>query len=160
MLPYTPWPLVRYYLPEIFIISVILDTAILRSNIARQTLPVIASRRGSLFSKRPLLMRRRERRKTSTGRLGTRSRKTVSDVDASVIPTSWMLRASREAAWINGLPWPADGRLLSRWLFFMRSYFRFVVYIPIFQHGSNTMGSIRVAFLAVLYSLAWMAAFW
>ena len=37
------------------------------------------------------------------------SRRTASGVDASVIQTSSTSRASKVAAWPNGLPWQADG---------------------------------------------------
>lgn len=73
----------------------------------------------------------------------------MSDADASVILTLWMLRASKAVAWINGLLSPADGRLLSSWLFFMRSYLSIRGFRSDFQRERNTMGSIRVAFLAV-----------
>ena len=103
MLLSIPSRLVRFWLLGIYITSATLDTDIRLSSIVPPMPQAIDSCQGLLSSRRRPKMKRKEKRRMSTGNSGIQSKRTVLDAGAGVIRTLWTSRASREAAWHNGL---------------------------------------------------------
>lgn len=124
---FTRWPQGLYWHPKISTTSVISATDIPRYSIVQPTRPEIDSWRGLPSSNLRQRTRRRERRKTSTGRHGTPSKRTGSAADASVTRTLWTWRGSMAVVWPNGWKLQADGGLHSSGV---RSDFSIIPFSP------------------------------
>lgn len=101
MLPSTRWPLARFWHQEIFITSVTLDTDTPPFNTARPTLPRGNSHVNPSW-RRQRSMSENARRRTSTGRTGTKRRRTEWDAAAAVTPISSMSKARKAPVSQNG----------------------------------------------------------
>lgn len=110
MHPSTPSPPAPFSRPATSTTSATLATDTLPSSTARRTRPSADSFRVNRTSRRRRRMSENGSRRTTTGSIGIRPRRTVSDAGAVAILISSMSRAKRAVVWRNGSKLPAVGQ--------------------------------------------------